>query len=242
MVATIETIPQLHEAVMGLLESWGHEVWWRGQDREDWPLRPTIYRKERSPYDEPGMTLRFQREARIRHGGCPPPEDWAGWLFLASHHGLPTRLLDWTESPLVALYFAIRAPSDRPAALWALQPFVLNERQIGEAVLLNSPDPRAQALLAPAFNQEAPSVTSFASIYPEQVDLRLVMQLSTFTIHGAATPLEQLPNAADFLVKFVIPAEAKLELARCVDALGVRRANLFPDLENLAGQLANLEF
>ncbi len=227
---------------MELVERWGHEVWWRGQENADWDLVPALRRKERSPDDESGITLRFMREARIRHGRCPDNEDLAGWLFLARHYGLPTRLLDWTESPLVATFFAVRVDPASDATLWALHPFLLNEDQLQERVLLNAPDERAQSLIQPAFKPGQKELDAIASIYPEQHDLRLVMQLSTFTVHGSATPLNKLPNADDFLVRFDIPAAAKEGFARSLDALGIRLANLFPDLESLAAQLSNLEF
>jgi hypothetical protein len=80
------------------------------------------------------------------------------------------------------------------------------------------------------------------AVDPEEIDIRLAAQLSAFTVHGAPTPLEQLSSADRFLVKFTIPAHAKRPPAEALDALGVRRANLFPDLENLAADLAGLEF
>jgi len=184
----------------------------------------------------------FKRAATMRHGAVPAPNDRAGWLCLMQHYRLPTRLLDWTESPLVALWFAVWSDFKGPGALWALAPYRLNKQQIGEEVVLNPLDSRAQALLAPVFNSSAKSQDQSVAIYPEQVDIRLAVQLSAFTLHGAAVPLENLPTPSEYLVKFTIPAEAKKPLAQDLDALGIRRSNLFPDLENLAAELASLEF
>ena len=64
--------------------------------------------------------------SHIRHEPTPLGHDLPGWLFLAQHHGLPTRLLDWTESPLVAAFFAVLADFEHDGALWALQPFRLH--------------------------------------------------------------------------------------------------------------------
>ena len=73
-----------------------------------------------------------------------PATDWE-WLFLMQHYGLRTRLLDWTESSLIALYFAIRDNSgDVDAAVWAMNPWWLNRQTFGEYALFPADDPRAK--------------------------------------------------------------------------------------------------
>lgn len=73
----------------------------------------------------------------------------------------------------------------------------------------------------------------------QDVDMRMTIQQGTFTIHGDATPLEERSGAWDFLAKFIIPEEAKDTFREELWVLGVRRSTLFPDLGNLAEDLAN---
>ena len=72
------------------------------------------------------------------------------------------------------------------------------------------------------------------AILANQIDIRMLVQLSAFTIHGTAKPLEDLENSDKFLIKFDIPASAKAGLMADLATLGIRESNLFPDLEHLA--------
>ena len=79
-------------------------------------------------YNERVLISAFQARAPSRsHVKVPKSDDYCGWLFFAQHYGLPTRLLDWTESPLVALYFAVENPEEKDdGCIWALRPGGLN--------------------------------------------------------------------------------------------------------------------
>jgi hypothetical protein len=104
---------------------------WRGHGDAEWPLLPHVFRPDPRtgypPYNESGLISHFLVRAPTRSNTkTPEPNDYFGWLFLAQHYGLPTRLLDWSESPLVALYFAVTDQEDRDGCIWALWPVELN--------------------------------------------------------------------------------------------------------------------
>jgi hypothetical protein len=133
-------------------------LWFRGQPNADHELklRPGAFRTcKRNGHEEPWfaedaeceMAIRFRNRARLLFEHAPDLEDWCGWLSLMQHYRVPTRLLDWTESPLAATWFAVYETLNQTlldsrgfkvsAALWVLNPSELNRRVIGSDVIPN---------------------------------------------------------------------------------------------------------
>ena len=111
-------------------EGWPH-AWFRGEPGDvDTPLLPKLYRprKDGSKHNENKLLQAFRMRAPIfAAASCPDRSAVDEWMFLAQHVGLPTRLLDWSESALVGLYFALL--NDKPV-VWMLNPMELNRLSV----------------------------------------------------------------------------------------------------------------
>lgn len=203
------------------------QVLFRGQTF-DWPLKPSIgrvpdesqfLRCERKMLDE------FKREA-IPYIDVVPANDWQ-WLALAQHNRLPTRLLDWTTNPLVALWFAVSAPAvdDEPGVAWAFQ--------CSDEDAIPRTDEKNQ------FRNDKMRV-----YFPEHVFPSIQAQSGRFTVHPRHShPLrfpdmsEVLDDADKRLTKIEIVPTSFPTICFELRRLGVHAASLFPGLEGLAARI-----
>ena len=213
-------------------------IWYRGVKRAGYALVPSIFRNEVAKYEHT-LATDFRHKARFRHSRCPDFDDWPVWLTLMQHYRLPTRLLDWTESILVAAFFAVRDwKSQGDAAIWAFAPGHLNECTVQKGGLFSLGNKLVRPVLAPPFDSEAPPSSLTVAVVSEEFDLRMLVQQAAYTIHGTAEPLEKRADHGRFVRKFVIPENAKRTIGADLDFLSIEQSHLFPDLENLADDLS----
>jgi hypothetical protein len=127
---------------------------WRGHAQLDWLLQAEVFRRPGASfgrYSENSLIRYFMAYAEARHARCPAQHDLLGWLTLARHYGLPTRLLDWSTSPLVALFFAVsddKESSGVDGGLWALHAGEMNRAMRDGSPRLLAPDILGQCPLS----------------------------------------------------------------------------------------------
>jgi hypothetical protein len=219
------------------------DLLFRGQ-AADKPLIPKLGRKEiRGQSFQQLESLLFQEFLRT----CSAFRDFAssdewGPLAMAQHHGLPTRLLDWTQSGLAALWFAVRRPykqctSDSKAS----EGDDKKERPYGVVWILCPelddylPNPPVESPFAN---------TGRTRIYrPRMTSPRIVSQAGTFTVHKLLKGgkqfgmLEENPAYSEKLVKFTFDSGRFPQFRKDLNLLGVNASSMFPDLDGLCEHL-----
>jgi hypothetical protein len=225
-------------------------LWFRGQPSARWGLSPRLYTKEYKGSQEAEIRQEFQSRALQLMQGRPPDRDdkWE-WYFLMQHYGAPTRLLDWTDNPLIAIYFPVNhqaEPDD--AAVWVLDPWWLNrhlKKQIDGPMLPGWEETEPYLWdLEDAFTRDVDvRVEKPAAIDPPHVDRRLAVQKSRFLIFGKVEDLTSTHVArrrGSRLAKIVIPQSRVEPISRELVNCGVTVSATFPDLEHLCEEILDM--
>jgi hypothetical protein len=259
-VLIARNVGEFVEALGAVVAEWPLELrgplWFRGQQDAAWSLEPSLWRSRPvdgrptryTRQDERNFTHRFRTRAALRLVSNPAYDDHPTWLGLMQHYGLPTRMLDWSRSPLIAAFFALRsslttkpAPVADGATVWILRPHVLNARLHGLSVTPAIDSGECADLVSDAFTDAKRESSNrrrdVMSVMATEVDMRMFVQQGAFTIHPGPGALNDHPSADEFLSQIVIPAESRQSFAREVDLCGFRQGDIFPDLGHLADEL-----
>jgi len=166
------------------------------------------------------------------------------WLALAQHHGLPTRLLDWTYSPYVALHFAT-AELDKfqyDGIIWALKYEALKKYlpdklrkeliSIGSNSFTSDMLNKVYADLAELSAEDKDFLVAFES---PSLDQRIVNQYAIFTFMSHSTSFldEWLQDKPDLYFRIRIPASMKWEIRDKLDQVNINERVLFPGFDGL---------
>jgi hypothetical protein len=223
-------------------------VWFRGQADDKWPLSPGVYRPNFPETDET-KRLRIERhmaqDFRVESAGLlTEAKDNAALYFLQQHYRMPTRLLDWSNSPLAALHFAVEElkPVDSNGIFYILDAYNLAPYQkVPESEFRGIATSRSQIFkdaLHTIFDWREPALFPkyIMPVRPDHVDKRVALQKGCFTFHppgkGVLTEKE-----TDSLLPFLVPKDSKKNLRDELFLLGIDPFAVYGDLDSLAARL-----
>jgi hypothetical protein len=222
----------------------GSEIlWFRGHSDNSWKLTPSIARDGADPVNrEWALFKRFKQNASRFIQGQVLQTNWE-WFFLMQHYGVPTRLLDWSENPLVALYFCVSNPNldGKDANLWALSPVNYNTGAgVTSSYKKDIPcfdlDKELDGYQTGNVLGSTSSLNPIACIAPKN-STRMAAQYGVFTIfHSEFKPLEETADA-QAIWKYRIPSGSKPSLRKDLGLLGYSKLSMFPEIGNIADYL-----
>ena len=279
-----QSIAEFIELVEGLSSSSPSGLWFRGHANSGWQLQPGVLRDLRPLTDGRGnpvpsnatvcagggemtginsrrMLDAFKQRARpFLHS--LPANDFE-WMFLAQHHGLPTRLLDWSTNALVALYFATEAApeasfdgkaaceaflrgdgdaDEKGLAIFVIDPGKINQEagHPGEPVgVASRVEDWAHYLDPVSAGMSAYFPICITAPYSTE---RIRAQSGTFTLHGLNTwPLEHYQPLQPLITKIFIPYSSTSRIRSALLRLGLTRGFIYADLDSLANDVLEME-
>ena len=252
----------------GLQDSWA----FRGHADGAWDLETSLDRKtilrykakwsggmqRRADLHEKWLVREFKRRAHQYLSHLPGDDEIIDWLALMQDYGAPTRLLDWTRSPYVALYFVVeKKVAKKPAAVWAIDcDWALKE----SAKTCDQFDPdlshaELSAKMSRYVNERLAGETAFCNphgvvfpTHPNRVNERMAAQQGLFLCSERNYPPFDIALATMIMHdknpdkppvrKLIVRPQERIEFLKQLRRMNITAASLFPGLEGFARSLA----
>ena len=256
----------VHRTVMSLREfadeasalaAEGRTIWFRGARNVGHDLKPGLFRHPTLTTAADLIDLEWQLLNDYRHQAPPfkptmPTADLE-LLFVMQHYRVPTRLLDWTENPFIALFFATENARDETlgseldAAVWVIDPVELNKKtfpnRINAARVLGAYAKDLQGLL-PAPTIDGIEITTPCAIYGIHNTPRIVAQRGSFILYGRDTSSMEDQKTLKLmedkvLRKIVVKGTSKREIFSHLFNMGISDSVVYPDLDGLSREIRN---
>lgn len=215
---------------------------YRGMSDARWGLMPSLNRVCKHDLSLERQMLRSFR----KYGYADLQQVSSFWqvLAMAQQYGLPTRLLDWTYSPLVAAHFATEDQDafDRDGVIWCVHTDRMNrqlppplsaalDRERGHIFTMEMMDSIGEGFDA----LEAISSKPFALFFePASAVNRIANQYALFSVcSDLRIPLNELPGTEDCFRRIIIPAQVKLEIRDKLDYINISERMIYPGLDGI---------
>ncbi len=216
----------------------------RGMSHVERDLTSSLIRLGVSYEKQEGHMLRNFR--KYAHPDNPFTDSIWNWLALAQHHGLPTRLLDWTYSPFVAMHFATDEFTNAQAdsVIWRID-FVSANRLLPDGLKAILEEEGADVFTAEMLDKASSTLGDFDKLAdepflvffePPSFDGRIVNQFSLFSLMSSPTAnlTDWVAAHPDLCGKTIVSAAAKLEVRDKLDQANITERVLFPGLDGFS--------
>jgi len=215
------------------LDRHSESAWaFRGLGDVAFDLRPNI---GRSPNYTPAMERALLSAFQRRVSQFTDESRFSPWdtLALAQHHGLPTRLMDWTTNPLVAAYFAVMA---QPGRVQIDGKRLLPEHRSVDCMII-AHRVRSASVIEADQSIGPFEIEDIRFVLPRSLTTRIAQQSGIFSAHpDPATPwASPMARSAD---RFVIPGGARNLFARRLFYMGIDQMYLMGGLDGLGARIA----
>ncbi|MUK45208.1 FRG domain-containing protein [Aliivibrio fischeri] len=244
----VKNIPDYLSEILNLVNEWdlGHgDIWFRGVCSEKMNLLPGVKWRNIDIGNEESLISSFlihSKSLSEDNTQCP----WQLYSLM-QHYGLPTRLLDWSKSPLVAAYFALEADNEEDRIVWVMDPFSLNELSTDyRGVFVPYIDLNEEVNIdcyLPRILRKDNNVNMQAfpiAIEPPYTNKRILAQQGCFTVHGSkdeSIDVQFDRHSCDKITKIKFCKDSIGELRKDLNSLGVTVSSIYQDLNSLSKQL-----